>query len=259
MEHMDDLKRVILPHRAYRVISGSKEKILLDIAVLVFLLGAFIYFSEPVVSTVVDISYSVLDDMYSGLEVHNHGFGLWSFKHLSTYGKYPSELFSTVVLIVSILSGFMFLKINRLKNVFLFLAFVSFMVGVSSLYFMFFIEEFPYSLETFLQIYIDVVFIAWISTALILLLSISPFPTSLFQKILFFTLFLLVSVGVGIVRYMFVVVVLKEFTYIFAPILFFVFGPLIDLIYMVFIFGVFVSLVTYKKSKDIRVWKWVGW
>jgi len=257
-EEQHQQQRVITPHRAYRVLDRKKWKIIRDIIILFIILIVFVIYAERVVDFVNETAYSILSKFYSSISISSHGFGFWEFKHLSSYGKYPPEKFSLIVLISSVILSVLFFKLNVLKNVALFLSFVSVLIAVSAAYFLLFMESFPYTLESFVQIYIDIVFAAWIAAGVVLLLSFAPFPISIVYKILFFLLFLVVVVFQGIAKYVFVVAVLKELSYLFAPILFFIFGPLLDMVYAVFVFSLFVSFTTCDVD-NLKIWRWVGW
>jgi hypothetical protein len=97
----------------------------------------------------------------------------------------------------------------------------------------------------------------WFFVPVIMELAILPIPSSIFSKGIIIFLTVLYSILFGIVRYIVFLFVIAKFSYIFMPVLYFSFGPLVDFVYIVGIYSLYVSKVAERITKDFRIWKWV--
>ncbi len=172
-------------------------------------------------------------------------------------GKYPSPLFSFTFFCIALLSIYLVLRIRLYRPVGLWLIFLSGINILSSVLFILLPSEFPYTMVKFSELYITTEVGMWFFVPVIMELAILPIPSSIFSKGIIIFLTVLYSILFGIVRYIVFLFVIAKFSYIFMPVLYFSFGPLVDFVYIVGIYSLYVSKVAERITKDFRIWKWV--
>ncbi len=256
---MMDQKRLIYPHRSYKKVNANKYVILKEILVLFFFWLVFTVFVDVFVKGLIQISQEVLDKVYS-LEkssIAHHKLLFWDVYYIVDFGKYPSSEVSLILIFLSFLGMIIFLKFPFIRGVSIFFSFVCFILFVSSLYFFFLPEKFPYSLASFSKIYVDTLLLSWINTGLLAILSVVFFPIKTVLKLSFLIAMYIVLFVIGVVKYVFVIITIKEYSHLFTPLMFFVFGPVIDFLFFLFLYGMFVNKVLNPTRKDIDNWRWV--
>jgi hypothetical protein len=68
---------------------------------------------------------------------------------------------------------------------------------------------------------------------------------------------MLYSIIFGSLRYIVYIFILREFSYLFMAIIFFMFGPFFDFVYIVSFYSVFVSNLAVKIQGDESKWGWL--
>ncbi|WP_029523427.1 hypothetical protein [Persephonella sp. KM09-Lau-8] len=259
MRKKDNLKEKILPHRAYRIIKlDTFELIGSFIAIFLIFIAVFSFF-PLILEKGIEFCKEFLDTLYVSavFEINHRNFLIFDVPYIETYGKYPTKNFAILTLIVSFILAIALYKNKYLKNISMTLFVLVFINILSALYFIFFSQYFPYSLSSFSYLFISTSVINWAVLMFIFGLLIAPIPANFFLKIIVYILISLSVVVLGFLRYLLIIVVLKEYTYIFMPVLFLGFGIIVDYVYAVMLYGFFVSFVTASLLKKVDEWRWV--
>ena len=160
--------------------------------------------------------------------------------------------------LASLLTIFLVPLIKKIpKPIGFWIIFISLINLISSLFFLFFADKFPYSLTIFSELYIKTEIAMWLLIPALLTLALVPLPSNILAKFTVITITLAYSIIFGCVRYTVFLYVLRQFSYLFMAMLFFIFGPLMDSIYIVAIYSFYVSILAKKIKGDVKVWKWL--
>lgn len=196
----------------------------------------------------------------SKISKHEPVSGL-SFYFLSLNGKFPTLIESLVILVISLFLFFVNYKSKILPLPFkVWLNFILIILIFSSLFFIFFADRFPYTLNDFSLIYI-ILQIGLISFIPIVI----GFPLALFSFswLLLLTNFFIIIITLiysfifGAIRYALFLYILKEYSFLWMANLFFNFGPLLDMIYISGIYAFYISILSKKSRQSIKIWRWI--
>ncbi|MGE5343943.1 MAG: hypothetical protein ACM3SY_20925 [Candidatus Omnitrophota bacterium] len=173
-------------------------------------------------------------------------------------GRYPSTAVSILTAIGSLTVLFLILARNKpIDPKYVWLTFIFFIMLVSALYFTFFSGYFPYNLEIFSELYIKTEIAIWVIIPIVLSLALLPFPIPEYKKVAAILLTLGYSVVFCLVRYMVFLYVLRQFSYLYMALMFFILGPFLDFIYIVGSYSLCIATASLKSSKDMELWNWL--
>ncbi|MBI5042517.1 MAG: hypothetical protein HZC10_01505 [Nitrospirae bacterium] len=173
-------------------------------------------------------------------------------------GKYPSMIFSVCLLIASLLLIFLISKTKLPPPIVIWVIYLALINLVSSVVFILMPAMFPYIIENFSELYIKTEVVIWLFIPLLMGIAFSSLPSNIFTKTAVVVLTIIYSMVLGIIRYVAFLYILAKFSYIFMAFLFFAFGPLMDFIYIVGLYSLYVSNYASKIGKDLRIWKWLS-
>ena len=184
-----------------------------------------------------------------------------SIYFLSSAGRLPTPLESILALVFSLLLILFNRKIDLIPLPFkIWMNFFAIILAISSIYFLLFGYAFPYGLEDFSFLYMiaQVGIFSFIPLLLGFALSLFTFSwwvifTNLFA--VFITLFY--SFIFGFLRYTFFIYILDNYSFLWMANMFFNLGPLLDMIYISGIYGVYLSVLSRRSSGYIKAWKWL--
>jgi hypothetical protein len=142
------------------------------------------------------------------------------------------------------------------KSFGIWISFVCLINLASCLFFLFFPNRFPYDIRIFSELYMETQVIIWFLIALIIPMALAPFPVNIFIKTGVIVLILAYSVIFGCSRYIVFLYILTKHSYIFMAPLFFVFGPLMDSIYIIGLYSLFISFFAVKMKGNMAKWRW---
>jgi hypothetical protein len=136
--------------------------------------------------------------------------------------------------------------------------FISSINLISSIFFMLTPSIFPYDMENFSELYVKTEVAIWFFVPVVMGITLLLLPSSIISMFSIAVLTLLYSIVFGILRYIVFLYVLKMFSYIFMPLLFFAFGHFMDFTYMVGIYALYSSVIARKMNNRVEVgaWKW---
>jgi hypothetical protein len=197
---------------------------------------------------------------FNNYDIYSQKFLSKRIYFLSMEGKFPSFNFSLMILLGSALLIILLTKIKKIpipKPVSMWIVFLCLINLTSSLFFLLSPQNFPYAIREFSDLYIKIQIGMWLCIPIILGLSLSFFPVAFISKTFLLYLTLIYSIIFGVVRYAFFLVILVKYSYLFMLVIFFVFGPLLDFVYLVGFYSFYVSFLSRKYSKDIQIWHWL--
>jgi hypothetical protein len=248
-------KPVIGYARFGRVLKFNKYLFMLQLILLVVVFELLvIFFLEDYFKILSDIARRILEDSYTG----SYKFLSFKLEYSIPQGRLPTLQESSIYLLVSSLSLiFLLSKFNRLsKYISAWLIYISFVYFVSSFYFVFFLGSFPYTERDFAMLYILQQTGVFLFTPILLALSLSLFTFSWLNlplNAITIALSLTYSSVFGGLRYIVFAYTLKNLSYIHMPAMFFLFGPLLDFIYMVSFYSLCLYMTTILLQKRREV------
>jgi hypothetical protein len=230
-----------------RVLKFNKYLFMLQLTLLVVVFEFLvIFFLEDYFKVLSDITRRILKDSYTG----SYKFLSFWLEYSISHGRLPTLQESFLYLLVSSLSLlFLINRFNPLsKYISAWLMYITFVYFVSSFYFVFFSNSFPYTERDFAVLYILQQTGVFLFIPILLAFSLSIFTFSwlnLLLNAITIALSLTYSSVFGGLRYIVFAYTLKNFSYIHMPAMFFIFGLLLDFIYIVS----FYSLCLYMTIK----------
>lgn len=253
-------KSRIYHHRSYRKLPKAKPgQTVLDFLICAVLLDVLILILYP--SITYGISYvgrMIFSNAYTQYEIVNIPFILGDVFLLDIFGRYPSQEFAVYAALISLLIVVVVPLFSFFTQpIAIWVVLISFINLISSVFFVFFADYFPYSMLIYLDLYMKTLVSIWLIIPFILLLGFIPLPTNFFQKLKLIVLTVIYSIIFGCLRYIVFIFILREFSYLFMAILFFMFGPFFDFVYIVGFYSVFVSNLAVKIKGDETKWGWL--
>lgn len=255
-------KKKIFYHRSYRKLNYTgKSSFFLQYFFLALIPDLMIIsFFSDISKFICDISKFVLSSSIPEyvIKVVEKPFLFQNTYILVLPGSYPTLRLSLIVAIVSFsILFFAVMSRNTITPNFVWFVYISFINLVSALFFIFFIEYFPYDLEIFSEMYFKTIIGMWIIIPNILSLAIIPLPARIIEKFALIGSTLLYSMLFALVRYVAFLYLLRSFSYIFMALVFFMFGPFLDFLYIVGIYSLYLDHVgKINKKKELEVWNW---
>ena len=253
-------KSRIYHHRSYRKLPKSKPgETILDFLICAILIDVIILITYPSITYAISyVGKMIFSNIYTQYQIINRPFILGDVYLLDIFGKYPNQTFSIYAALISLLIIVVIpLAAFFTKPVAIWLILVSFINLISSVFFIFFANYFPYSMVIYLDLYMKTMICVWLIIPYILLLGFIPLPTNFVQKLKVISFSMIYSIIFGCLRYLVYIFILREFSYLFMAIIFFMFGPFFDFIYIVSFYSVFVSNLAVKISGDDTKWGWL--
>jgi hypothetical protein len=248
-------KPVIGYARFGRVLKFKKHFFMLQLTLLVTVFEFLvIFFLEDYFRVLSHITRRILEDSYT----ESYKFLSFKLEYSIPHGRLPTLQESFIYLLVSSLSLlFLLSKFNRLlKYISAWLIYISFVYFVSSFYFVFFSNSFPYTERDFAVLYILQQTGVFLFIPILLAFSLSIFTFSWLNPLLntiTIALSLAYSSVFGGLRYILFAYTLKNFSYIHMPAMFFLFGPLFDFIYIVSFYSLCLYMTTRLLQKRREV------
>jgi hypothetical protein len=239
-------KPVVGYARFGRVLKFNKYLFMLQLTLLVVVFEFLVIsFLDDYFRILSDITRGILEDSYTG----RYKFLSFNIEYSIPHGRLPALEESFVYLLASFLSLFLINRFNSLpKYISAWFMYIAFVYFVSSFYFVLFPNSFPYTERDFAIFYILQQTGILLFTPILLTLSLSIFAFSWLNALLnsiTIALSLIYSSVFGGLRYIVFAYILKNFSYIHMPAMFFLFGLLLDFIYIVS----FYSLCLYATTK----------
>lgn len=174
-------------------------------------------------------------------------------------GNAPSFTMSLISLFITMLAIVFAAQVkNNNKPLMIFITIGLLVQFISSVYFIFLPNYFPYNLTDYSILYIKQQAALWIIIPVVFYIGISLSNSMVISKIISLFVLILVCFIYGVVRYIVYMAILSCFSYLFMASLFFTFGVLFDFLQMVAIYSVFQESASYKfgAQKGNYLWSW---
>lgn len=255
------LKDRIFYHRAYRIIPRrSRWYFLLAFLLLGVVPNIILYFAFPDITLAISqTARRVLSTSLSEEFIHviSRPFMGQTVHFLETPGRYPLLNFSIAIALLSLAVMIVVPYLKRItKPVGVWILLFAFMNLVSSLFFVFVPDRFPYGVETFSDLYIKTEVSMWFVIPVILALALIAFPSSIWGKLVLIVGALAYDIAFSVLRYIVFLYLLQKATFVFMAIMFFLFGPLVDFLYIVGFYSYYVYRIARVNREDFATWKW---
>lgn len=256
-------KERIFYTRTYRKMQFKKKDCLIFIGVVVIpVLFLYLYFMENLMNGVVQTAGKVLahsiGDAYCQIRTTNYA-KFWNIKYLELPTTYPSKKITCINFVFCVLFWGMEKGIRKKKNPISIFMFYGMLVHLSACVYSFFKpDSFPYTTGEYSELYIKQQLGIWLMFLLMAGLVLGSVGHSLFQyRILAFGGICVYSLVFGVIRYIFFLFCLYRFSVLYMAVMFFVAGPMVDFIYFVMIYAVFMNKLTKEYEKGNRRGEWV--
>jgi hypothetical protein len=255
----DDLKATIYYHRSYKKLARPGKHViliflLLTLPLILVVLSLFPHltllmsqFAQFNLSTILPPdSIEIVDKSYLLGDIHMLDFPM---KYSSSLFSYGLSLFSLIIIIIASR-----LKIPR--PVALWIMFISTINLSASIFLMLFPSSFPYDSKQFSELYVTTEVNIWLLVPVIQAISLLPLPSTFLSKLSVSIVTLIYSVVFGFIRYSVFMIIVSKISFLFMPVLYFAFGPLMDFFYIVGIYSLYISNLSKRVRVDLKSWKW---
>ena len=176
---------------------------------------------------------------------------------LDAAGAFPSRrlalgTFIASVLIVVVLPRLRFVpKVLRVYAVFL-----SLLNLISGAFFVLVPHLFPYDVLDFSLLYMGTQFGMWLLMPVVMGVALSPLQTPVLERFGVVLATVAYAVLFGAVRYASFLYLLQKLTVLHMAAMFFALGPLIDFVYLVAIYSVYMNVVALRLRDRPETWRW---
>jgi len=254
------LKEIVYYHRSYRKISVPAKRHLIPFLLFIIILEILLYHFLP------DLNYLV--NQYAreilarsipleGVDLIWTEF-LWRpITVLNVPGTYPTRWVTMINLFVVLLILFIIPQTRTPKPIAVALMLMSLVHLVSALFFLIVPDRFPYRVIDFSTTYVVMVTVFWFLIPVVYGFTLYPLPSSLFSKVGIILFSIAFSLAFNIFRYSMFLYVINVHSFIFMAILFFCFGILLDMIFIVGFYSFYLSILSEKLRDNMGVWQWL--
>lgn len=186
--------------------------------------------------------------------------GLSEVQVLTLQEAYPNTGFillnigAVLMLLMVCLSGK-----RKVQPVSIYLAIMMFVHMISSLFFLFAGEQFPYTAAEYSELYMKQQVGIWICFLVIMGLVTGLLGAGNYgHRIAVFAGVMLYSFAFGLIRYILFLYIIYKFSLLYMAVFFFALGPFFDFLYLVAIYGIYIDKMTnlYTVGKRKEEWVW---
>ncbi|MDD3138415.1 MAG: hypothetical protein PHX08_05525 [Lachnospiraceae bacterium] len=186
------------------------------------------------------------------------------FSILNTMGyvslptTYPSLSFIIINLVI-VLVLFLCSGIRFGKPIAMYLTLGAVVHLINCIYFLFATNFFPYTATQYSELYMKQQIGIWLTFIVLVSLVVGFMGNKGFiYKLLTFVTIMAYSFLFGFVRYVLFLFIIQQYSILFMALMFFVFGPFFDFLYLVCIYGFFINKMVkiYDSEKGQEEWRW---
>jgi len=254
-------KQKIVYHKSYRKLMPQNSRTILSTLLLSILLPdlvIFLFFPQ-ITQTMAAVSRWALSQAVPAevIQTISREYFHGRIYFLSLPGHYPSRKLAIIMAIIFMTFLFVIFYWKKVIDPkWVWVVFISFICLVSALFFTFFSVYFPYDIEIFSEMYYKTEIGVWLIIPFILSISLLPLPASFRSKTAAIYGTLLYSIAFACIRYIVFLYLLRSISYLFMPLMFFVFGPFLDFVYVVSVYSLFTSRCAEKHKSSLDIWQW---
>ncbi|MBU0742264.1 hypothetical protein KKG45_02725 [bacterium] len=248
-------------HRAYKKLAPIRR----GSAALLFLLVAGLdaciaYWHEPILGRFVGVVARIL--AWCGIPAT---VTTWTFlptwvTHmpvLDADGVFPSRRFALAAFVISVLLVVLLPRLRRVpKAISVYIVFLALLNTASAAFFVVAPHLFPYDVLDFSLLYMGTQFGMWLLLPVVMGVVLAPIPARTPEKFLVILLTVCYAAVFGAVRYAAFLYLLNAITVLHMAAMFFALGPLIDFVYLVAIYAIYVNIVALRLGNKPEIWRW---
>ncbi len=256
------MKDRIFFHRAYKKLPAVPGRSLLRLLLLVGIFDFLIFlFHKELTQRFVSLTADILHQCGVWTEQLSWPFlpvGIKTMPLLDAAYLFPSRQTALYTFIAALLVLLIVPKLYRLpKSLVVYLVFLGLLSGVSAGFFLLWPHRFPYDVADFSLLYMGTQLGMWLLIPAVLAAVLAPLPASFLEKggVIFLTVGY--SILFGAVRYATFLYLLQKISVLHMAAMFFAFGPLIDFVYVVAIYSIYVNLLAVRLQRTPEVWRWL--
>ncbi len=176
---------------------------------------------------------------------------------IDTAGMFPSRGFAVWTLVGNLAVVLIVPHLRRIpKAIRVYAFFLGLLNSVAAAFFVLVPERFPYDVSDFSLLYMGTQLGIWLLLPVVMGLALAPLPAPTLEK---FAVILGTggyAVLFGAIRYATFLYLLRELTVLHMAAMFFALGPLIDFVYMVAIYSIYVNIVALRLRDRPETWRW---
>jgi len=255
------MKERIYYHRAYKMLAPVRRGPSILLFVLVALLdGCIAFWHAPILERFVDVVARIL--AWCGISTT---VTTWTFLPtwvtrmpvLDAEGAYPSRRFALAAFVVSVLLVALMPRIRPLPKVIrVYVVFLAMLNTVSAGFFVLAPQLFPYDVIDFSLLYMGTQFGIWLLMPVVMGVALAPIHAPALEKMVVILFTVCYAAVFGAVRYAAFLYMLDAITVLHMAAMFFALGPLIDFVYLVAIYAIYVNIVAVRLAKKPEIWRW---
>ncbi len=255
------MKERIYYHRAYKKLAPLRRGPTVVLFVLVALLDACIaYWHAPILERFVGTVARIL--AWCGIPTT---VTTWTFlPHwvtrmpvLDAEGAYPSRRFALAAFVISVLLVAALPHLRRVpKPVSVYIVFLALLNAAAAAFFVLAPQLFPYDVIDFSLLYMGTQFGIWLLLPVVMGVALAPIQAPAPEKMLVILFTVCYAAIFGAVRYAAFLYLLDAITVLHMAAMFFALGPLIDFVYLVAIYAIYVNVVALRMAKKPEIWRW---
>ncbi len=256
------LKERIYYHRAYKTLAGAgRGGVFVFLLLVAVIVAAIAYWHDPLLSAFVGVVGGVL--RFCGVQTtifHWPFLPVWitDMPILDSAGAFPTKHQSVISFAAWLLVVLIVPHLRRVpKVIVVYLVFLGLLNTASSAFFIFVPHLFPYDISDFSLLYMGTQFGMWLLMPIVMGVAVAPLRRPVPEKILVVVLTLAYAAVFGAVRYSSFLYLLREISVLYMAALFFALGPLIDFVYVVAIYSIYVNIVSLRLRDNPETWRWL--
>jgi hypothetical protein len=256
------MKERIYYHRAYKTLAGPRRASILVLCLLAGGLSlAILLLHQEILQRFVWVAGEALHRCGVQAEVR-----AWPFLPplvedlpiLDAVCVFPSRQLALAHFLVSLLVVLGAPQLRRLPRALtVYVVFLALLNAASAAFLLLAPQLYPYDIADFSLLYLGIELGIWVLTPLLLAWVLGPLPGAAVLKILLAAATAAYAMLFGAVRYAAFLYLLNELTILPMAALFFALGPLVDFVYLVAIYSLYVNLVALRLRSHPEAWRWL--
>ena len=255
------MKEQIYFHRAYKKLARFKRGPAFLLFLIVAVMDALMaWFHQPILGRFVRAVSRMLDACGVESVVTTWTFlPTWVTRMpvLDAPGVFPSKRFALTAFVINVLLVAISPHIKPIpKAIRIYVVFLALINVASAGFFVLAPHLFPYDVLDFSLLYMGTQFGIWLLLPVVLAVALAPIPSPTVEKVLIILLTLAYATVFGAVRYASFLYLLNAITVLHMAAMFFALGPLIDFVYLVAIYAVYVNVVAVRLRTRPEIWQW---
>lgn len=176
---------------------------------------------------------------------------------LDAAGAFPSRRLALIAFVVTVLVVLVLPKLRFVPKVLrVYVVFLALLEVVSSAFFVLVPQSFPYDVLDFSLLYMGTQFGTWLLMPVVMGVALAPLQTPVLERFGVVLATTAYAAVFGAVRYASFLFLLRGLTVLHMAALFFALGPLIDFVYLVSIYSVYVNVVALRLRDRPETWRW---